>query len=85
MIRLGQIPLVDVQARDLLDSSAGQHESSDGTGIGWVDGRVRAFQPAIELYEPSSSSQRVPWTLGLVAIPEAGLKGMRNRRGDVFR
>ena len=80
------VPLVDMESGDLFDALAGQHDEAApraDTKGGRECRDIRASDRAGETRP--RLSQRVPWTLGSVGKSEAGLKGIRNRRGDVFR
>src|SRR3979490_1748758 len=48
---LTDVPLVDMQTGDFLDALPGEHENARGARVGRMNGRVRAFEPAIEALE----------------------------------
>src|SRR3546814_8598766 len=59
------VPLVDMKTGDLLNPLAGQHQDTDCAGVGWVDGGIRTFEPAIEAYEFVFVQPTGPDSLGL--------------------
>ena len=40
-----------MKTRNFLDALSREHEDTDGAGIGRMDRRVRALEPAIEAHE----------------------------------
>src|SRR6185503_10940850 len=42
------VPLVDVQTCDFLDALSSEHQDPNGARVRWVDGSIRAFEPAIK-------------------------------------
>ena len=45
------VPLVDMEASDLLNALSGQHEKLHGAEVGGSDWHIGAFEPTIELQE----------------------------------
>src|SRR5262249_4006554 len=78
------VPLVNMEGSDFFDALASQRQNANSARVGWMDGRIRAFEPSSRA-NSSSLSQRTPTTFGSVGIPAAGLCTSLKRRGDALR
>src|SRR5262249_38906966 len=42
------VPLVNMEGSDFFDALASQRQNANSARVGWMDGRIRAFEPSIE-------------------------------------